>query len=125
MLYLLAICMLPFLRAYAGLIHKSSTPSDTSYTPPNANCVDYEVPVTLSTQGFSFVAPKWTDDFGLIDFVSVASSRTIANSSAPISGPVNLEGNYSISATFCSPKTKNSTSSTVLLLTHGGGYDGR
>jgi hypothetical protein len=117
--------MLPLLRANAGLVKKNPMPSDTSYTPSNANCVDYEVPVTVSTQGFSFVAPKWTDDFGLTDFVSVASSRTTANSSAPISGPVTLEGNYTISATFCSPKTTNSTSSTVLLLTHGGGYDGR
>ncbi|KAI9707885.1 MAG: hypothetical protein M1820_004491 [Bogoriella megaspora] len=125
MLSLLAICVLPLFRAYAGLIKTVPAPSNTTYTPPNANCVDYEAPITISTQGFNFDAPRWSDNFGLTDFVSVISTRPSANFSAPISVSVDLEGNYTISATFCSPKARNSTSSTVLLLTHGGGYDGR
>lgn len=146
MLSLLAICLLPLLRVSAGLIKRSPlvtprplntiyTPLDSpsvtpiplnvSYNPPNANCVDYVIPVSVSTPGLEFVATKWTNDLELMDFISAASTRTTANFSSPLTGPVHLEGNYTVSATFCSPKTKTNASSTVLLLTHGGGYDGR
>jgi hypothetical protein len=94
-----------------------------TYTPPNANCIDYSIPVSVSTKGIDWVAPKWTDDAGLIDFVSLSSSRSSANFSSPVGGPVNLNGQYTISGTFCSPKTNAKNSGNVLLATHGLGYD--
>src|ERR1700759_1624389 len=107
MLSLLVFGIIPLTWAHPSHIHKG-------YTPTKANCVDYKVPVTVSTQGVSWIAPKWSDDYGLTDIVSVVGTRTTANFSAPISGPVAINGNYTVSATFCSPKTKNETSSTVL-----------
>lgn len=108
----------------AAAVGPKSTPSQ-GYTPPNADCVDYEIPVGVSTQGYSFVPTKWTDDYGLVDFVTNSASRVAAYGSAPITGPITVEGSYTVAATLCSPKSKNSTANTVLVLTHGGGYDSR
>jgi pimeloyl-ACP methyl ester carboxylesterase len=114
--HFLLLYFLPILLAEAHATRKS-------YTPPNANCVDYEIPAAVATKGIEWIAPKWTDNYGLIDFVFLSSARTDANFTPPITGPVDINGNYTISATFCFPKTKNEHSSTVLLATHGLGYD--
>jgi hypothetical protein len=94
-----------------------------TYTPANAKCVDYGIPVSVSTKGVNWTAPKWTDNAGLIDFVSLTSSRSSANFSSPIGGSVDLNGKYIISGTFCSPQTNTEISGNVLLATHGLGYD--
>jgi hypothetical protein len=110
----------------AGTLHKVSAGAiPTTYTPSNANCNNYDIPVSVSTTGIDWIAPKWTNDTGLIDFVSLTSSRTTANFSSPVGGSVNLTGQYTISATFCSPKTQTNKSANVLLATHGLGYDRR
>jgi hypothetical protein len=114
--YLLSLSFFPIFLAQARTIHKQ-------YTPPNANCVDYEIPVVVSTKGIEWTGPKWTDNYGLIDFVSLSSARPEANFTPPVTGPVDINGTYTISGTFCSPKTKGEHSSTVLLATHGLGYD--
>ncbi|KAF2099701.1 alpha/beta-hydrolase [Rhizodiscina lignyota] len=107
---------LPILLAQAHRIH-------TEYTPPNANCIDYEIPVVVSTKGVEWIGPKRTDNYGLIDFVFLSSTRPEANFTPPVTGPVDINGTYTISGTFCSPKTKCEHSNTVLLATHGLGYD--
>jgi hypothetical protein len=94
-----------------------------SYTPPNGNCVDYSIPISASAKGLQFQATKWTDNAGLTDFLATTVTRPEANLPAPVGGSVDLKGQYTISATFCSPKNTNEKSGNVLLTTHGLGYD--
>lgn len=110
----------------AGKMYKVDAGAiSNTYTPANANCIDYDIPVSVSTKGVNWIAPKWTDNAGLIDFVSLTSSRSSANFSSPVGGSVDLNGQYIISGTFCSPQTNAEISGNVLLATHGLGYDRR
>jgi hypothetical protein len=113
------LSILPVLGAQAATL-KGRT---SVYTPPEANCVDYQIPVSYSTTGIKFL-PTWSDNYALTNFVTLAATRTSANFSAPLTTGANLTGTYKISATFCSPKSKNEHSKTVLLASHGLGFDG-
>jgi hypothetical protein len=119
----MASLLLLLLAGMLGKVGAGAIPN--TYTPANANCIDYDIPVSVSTEGINWVAPKWTDNAGLIDFVSLTSSRSSANFSSPINGSVDLSGQHTISGTFCSPKTNAEKSGNVLLATHGIGYDRR
>jgi hypothetical protein len=119
----MASLILLLLAGTLGKVGAAAIPD--TYTPTNANCIDYDIPVSVSTEGINFVAPKWTDNAGLIDFVSLSSSRSSANFPSPINGTVELNGQYTISGTFCSAKTNTGKSGNVLLATHGLGYDKR
>jgi hypothetical protein len=119
----MAALLLLLLAGTLGKISAAAIPN--TYIPFNANCIDYDIPVSVSTKGINWVAPKWTNNTGLIDFVSITSSRSSANFSSAVGGSVELSGQYKISATFCSPKTNTENSKKVLLATHGLGYDSR
>ena len=97
----------------------------TAYTPPSANCKDFTIPVHVTSDNYPWTAPEWTDNYGLIDFVSTASSRPDAGFPSPLGVPTSQEGDYEISATFCTPKQSNAKTSIVLLATHGLLYDRR
>jgi hypothetical protein len=112
------LSILPVLGAQAASL-KART---SVYTPPKANCVDYEIPITYSTLGIKFI-PTWSDNYALTDFVTLAATRASANFSAPLTAGASLTGKHTISATFCSPKSKNEHSKTVLLASHGLGFD--
>ena len=84
------------------------------------------IPVNVTSLTYPWIAPVWTDDFGFIDFASIATSRTDYDSPAPIGAPVLETAGYSIGATFCTPKGKpNANAGKVLLASHGLGFDRR
>ena len=101
-----------------------TNPTSTGYPPPGSICKDHTILVTVTSNNYPWIAPKWTDDYGFIDFVSAASTRLDAPyPPSPIGAPVNETGTYEISATFCTPETPGKNSRTVLLATHGLGFD--
>lgn len=118
-----------FISIVSFLIVLSTTnaaPTSSGYVPPGAKCQDYSIPVTVTSLNYPWVAPKWTDNFGFIDFASTATSRTDAGFPPPIGAPVNETARYDIGATFCTPTGKaNANAGKVLLATHGLGFDRR
>ncbi len=103
-----------------------AAPTSSGYVPPGAKCQDYFIPVDVASLNYPWVAPKWTDNFGFIDFLSVATSRTDAGFPPPIGAAVNETARYNIGATFCTPTGKsNANAGKVLLATHGLGFDRR
>ncbi|KAF2434575.1 alpha/beta-hydrolase [Tothia fuscella] len=116
MYILLFLCFLHFLSAQSITISKD-------YTPPSAKCVDYDIRLTVSAKGKRWAGPKWNDNYDLTDFVSILGSRPDSRLSEPLDGSVDISGNYTLSSTFCAPKTQGQHSGTVLLATHGLGYD--
>lgn len=96
-----------------------------TYSPINADCIDCDILLSVATKGIDWLAPKWKDNSGLIDFVSLQSSRSSANFSSPVGGSIDTSGQYIISTTFCSPKKGAKSSGNVMLATHGLGYDKR
>ena len=95
------------------------------YVPFNVDCYDYTIPVAITSKNFQWIGPRWTDDYEWIDFLTTASSRPSAGFPPPFGNPIDQTASYSISATFCTPKKGGPKAKTVLLATHGLGFDRR
>jgi hypothetical protein len=98
-------------------------PQYVNYSPADADCVEYIIPAILSARIFKFNAPQWNNDYDLIDYVTLSASRKHPGSSLQsLTSPFDFDGNFTISATYCSPKTKEWKGS-VLVATHGLGFN--
>ncbi|KAL3419304.1 hypothetical protein PVAG01_09526 [Phlyctema vagabunda] len=87
-------------------------------------CQNYAVPVGVSTQFFTLTLPEFTDSLDAVDFAYNIARRDSDTSFFPITGAQEpLNKTYTISGTFCTPVTKNGREGTVLLATHGLGFD--
>lgn len=106
-------------RLPAGFPEGYPNSPDKTYYPPDAECTEYEVPIHLESDDYVFNATQWETDYNLEDFLSTVTTRPSAMFPSPFSGPVRNTGNYTIAASFCTPKVKNGKEKTVILATHG------
>lgn len=97
--------------------------ASTTFVPKGARCQDYTVPLTVTAKVLPWTGPRWEDDFGFIDFLSTYTTRLSAGFPSPFGDLVNKTARYDISATFCTPVQPGSRTKTVLLATHGLGFD--
>lgn len=116
-----------YLEKILLLNHISATTTQSrcdsqSYAPANADCRDYSIPVTVISENLQWTGPRWTDDYELVDFLTVSASRS---SASPYGNATEESGSYTIGATFCAPKNGGAKAKTVLVATHGLGYDRR
>ncbi|KAF7555103.1 hypothetical protein G7Z17_g2455 [Cylindrodendrum hubeiense] len=88
-----------------------------SYYPPGADCWEYKVPVTVTSENLVFDFPDWTDDYALEDFLALVTTRASAGYPSPVVGTKNETASYTIAASFCTPKV--GSKKTVILATHG------
>ncbi|KAH8724801.1 Alpha/Beta hydrolase protein [Phaeosphaeriaceae sp. PMI808] len=86
------------------------------YYPSSADCWEYKVPVTISSENKVFKFPDWKDDYALQNFLTNITSWSVSPSSY-ITGVKKETATYSIAASFCTPK--GAKKSTVILATHG------
>lgn len=87
------------------------------YYPPTADCLEFKVPITVTSENLVFNFPTWKDDFALQDFLTAATSRPGANIQSVVVGTKNETATYTIAASFCSPKGPKKRS--IILATHG------
>lgn len=90
---------------------------------PEKSCMDYKVPATVSSSNYVF-APSFEDDYQLVDFITDLTSRDNSTFN-PFTGQKNQTKSYIISGTYCTPKGNSDHKSTLLLLSHGLGFDRR
>ncbi|KAM0337694.1 hypothetical protein ACHAPU_011524 [Fusarium lateritium] len=102
-------------------VAKSITPGTAQltqpYYPPNANCWEYKVPVTITSENVVFNFPDWKDDYALQDFLTAVTTRESAGYPSPIVGTKNETATYTLAASFCTPKRPGKK--TIILATHG------
>ena len=131
----MASLLIAALAALVSTTRGSPTPSIRDYQtypdwvhPSNGKCVDYNVSSTITYPAFTYVYPKFQDDHDVDAFLFNMTTKdaTLFNSFQPLD-PVsqNKTSTFIISATFCSPKNQNGKENTVLVATHGAGYDRR
>jgi pimeloyl-ACP methyl ester carboxylesterase len=77
------------------------------------------IPVDIVSDNYVFNYTRWSSDFELDDFLSIATTRAGANYPSVLDGPYPENATYKIAATFCSPKAKIGKERTVILATHG------
>lgn len=101
--------------------------SSSSLMTLKGDCYDYEIPVTTQINAVTWNVPEFADNYDVAGFVNNLTRRDASTAFKPISRPQNTTstGSFSISATFCSPKTSNGHEKTVLVATPGLGFDGR
>ena len=90
-----------------------------AYYPPNADCVDYMIPVDTSYTGVPYNATKWSTDYELVDFLSIVTTRAGVGYPSPVGEPIQINATYHIAASFCQPKVKTDKNGHVILATHG------
>jgi pimeloyl-ACP methyl ester carboxylesterase len=89
------------------------------YYPPNADCVDYMIPVDISYDNFVYNGTKLANDYDLTNFLTVATTRAGAGYPAPLDGPNPTRGSFQIAASFCTPKNQTAKAKNVIVATHG------
>lgn len=124
----LVLSALLFISSTSGA-PSSSNPSNSpgSMEVLGGNCLDYQIPVTTQTEALIWGLPKFTTNYDASAFIlSLIRRPSPTIPFTPFSGSKNVTGNYTIGATFCSPKeSKDGHEKTVLLATHGLGFDRR
>jgi hypothetical protein len=99
---------------------------DATYVPPGAICKDYNTTLNISVSALKYNAPKWMNNYVLMDFNSIGGSRLDAGFPPPVIGPVHYRNSVTIFGTFCTPEVPSKGhEKTVLLATQGIGFDGR
>ena len=94
-----------------------------SHTTPAKICKEYTLPIATNTINFIWGLPQLQTNYDVTTF-NTNLGRWDANVTLnPISGGGPANGSYKISGTFCSPT--NGGSGTVLVATHGFGFDRR
>lgn len=107
-----------------------------TYSPPQythrpdtsvAQCIDYTVPITVTSENLIFDVGPFTSSLDVADLVGNFAAKDSNVTFHPVIGKENITATYEVTGTFCSPKTLtgNGREKTVLLATHGIHYDGR
>lgn len=105
-----------------------NSPASNGYVhPTNGLCIDYTVEEQVTWPHYDWTLPKFENNFDVAVYLYNTATKHSAEFYHPISSrPKNVTGTYELSATFCVPKEKKGgKEQTVLLTTHGGGYDRR
>lgn len=94
---------------------------------PSGHCTDYNITFPLTSENYVWAARPFKDNFDLQDWPFNSSRKDSRMVWKPfLDETEKVTKDYTISATFCTPKrTKDGKETTVLLATSGLGYDGR
>lgn len=121
-LLLSGVLALPFLsQALAKDLEKRSPSNPLA----DKTCQDYSIPLNISSTIFVASYPRFEDNFDAVNWVNKLARYDSATAFHPFNGTKNAIGAYSIGATFCTPAKPNANQKTVLLATHGLGFDRR
>ncbi len=102
----------------------TDTPTNQSYTAV-AQCMNYTIPLTVTSDNFVFNISKFENNYDVVDVITNIARKDSNTTFHPVAGRHNVTATYTISGTFCSPKSPSGREKTVLLATHGIAYDGR
>jgi hypothetical protein len=86
-----------------------------AYYPPAADCIEYNIPVSIEWENSVFNATRWSTDYDLIGFLSDATTRPSAGYPGVFDSPVLSQGTYNIAASFCTPKQTIGKEKTVVI----------
>jgi hypothetical protein len=99
--------------------------SHLSITTTPRECQEYTIPVNVSATVFVPNFARIKDNFDVIDFGFSLARRDYKTAFVPFPGTRNVTVSYEISGTICSPVQSAGKNKTLLLATHGLGYDRR
>src|SRR5262249_7765321 len=128
MIYKSALCLLGVVLTASAVAYPSKDYAD----PSNGICTDYTITTTITAENSIYAYTKFRDNYDVAASLSNISQSFRQTPEAgsigfnPFSQAKNITGTYNLAATFCRPKVeKSGKEKTVLVATHGVGYDRR
>jgi pimeloyl-ACP methyl ester carboxylesterase len=91
----------------------------SAYYPPAADCVEYQIPVTITSSNLMFNITKWENDYALQDFLTTITTRPSAGYPGFIAGEKEETESFKIAASFCTPNNTQDRNNAVIIATHG------
>jgi hypothetical protein len=104
---------------YAGA--QDHNAAQQCYYPPNAQCTEYMIPISISSTNTVFNFTRWSDDYALEQFLADATTRPDVGFPSIVGGEKKVDADYAIAASFCTPKNASTPGKEdhVILATHG------
>ncbi|KAK3671366.1 hypothetical protein LTR78_008827 [Recurvomyces mirabilis] len=104
---------------YNGTAADGTVALTQPYYPTTADCVEYNILVSVSYERAIFNFTHWEDNYALEQFFADVTTRPSAGFPGIVSGTELTQANYTIAASFCTPKKPNGKEKNVILATHG------
>ena len=96
---------------------------DTYVLPSNGDCSDFSIKETITAEVPTWDYPHFKDNDDVAAYLGLTAVGIDPFSET---GDKNITETYTLSGHFCKPKeTKDGLEKTVLVATHGSGFDGR
>jgi hypothetical protein len=92
---------------------------------PLASCIDYNIPVTITSENYIFNVSEFRNNFDVVNVITDFARKDSNTSFHPFHGTKNETAEYLIAGTFCTPNKPVGREKQVLLATPGIGYDRR
>jgi hypothetical protein len=103
------------LHAYPGFVH-----------PSNGFCTDYTVKETITYPALQWVTQRFASNHDVVALLADLASKDGLDAPPFKNGTVNTTKTFEVAGTFCKPICeKNGKEKTVLVATHGLGFDRR
>jgi hypothetical protein len=83
------------------------------------------IPLNVTSQVLIPQYPGFEDSYDVVGFVNDLTRRDTNTTFSPFAGVKNVTASYTIGATICIPSKNSGEDKTLLLASHGLGYDRR
>lgn len=122
---LFALFLSPFAYSTPAPLTRSSTAYPGFIHPSNGNCKDYIINSTVTYTQLQWSEPLYKNNYDVIKLLSKIAIQGKVPFSA-FNGTQDVTKTFQVAGTFCKPKElKGEKESTVLVATHGAGFDRR
>jgi len=88
-------------------------------------CHDYSIPVNVTNIALVASYDRFTSNYNVVDFSNGLSGWSGAGALHLFSNATQVTGAYTTGATSCPPRNRTENEKTILLASHGLGYDRR
>jgi len=88
-------------------------------------CEEYIIPVNVTSQVLIPKYPQFEDSYDVVGFVNDLTRRDSNTTFSPFAGVKSATASYTIGATICIPNKNGGGNKTLLVASHGLGYDRR
>lgn len=104
-----------------------ATPFGPASSQGRDSCFDFIVDVPVETVTYTPLFPPFKNQYEATENLLQTTSRTALNATAVLSGPKPISATFKIGATYCKPARQEygKSADTVLVLSHGLGFDRR
>jgi hypothetical protein len=119
--------------ASLAFANPASPPANCEIAPPtpkyvypaNGDCKEYTFKDKVTTENVIFGLPKFKTNYDVAEYLFNETRKDSRTAFNPVGGTENVTSEYTLAGTFCKPKKTNGKETTVLIATHGLGYDRR